>query len=86
MGLVPALILNIGIGMIAIQTSSLVGATFVRYPATCDYAEAGRLLAGKWGYYIGVVMFTLQVSGRENVFFLFRFVFSASGVFLTSSR
>ncbi|KAK0552769.1 hypothetical protein OC845_001555 [Tilletia horrida] len=57
LGLVPFLILVIGIGLIAIYTSMHVGEMGVRYPEVASYGDAGRVLAGRWGYEIFSFMF-----------------------------
>ena len=56
LGLVPFLILVIGIGLIAIYTSLHVGEMGVRYPEVASYGDAGRVLAGRWGYEVSQLL------------------------------
>ncbi|KAF7967262.1 hypothetical protein HWV62_23068 [Athelia sp. TMB] len=57
LGMVPGVIVTVGMGIIAIYTSWIVGAVKVRYPEIMDYADAGYMMFGKIGYIIFAVMF-----------------------------
>ncbi|POS84723.1 hypothetical protein EPUL_006226 [Erysiphe pulchra] len=61
LGLVPGVILCIFIGLVAIYTSYVIGQVKIAYPHVSHYADAGRLLAGKFGYELVGVMFVLQL-------------------------
>lgn len=50
LGMFPGVFLTITLGMIAIFTSYLVGQVKLAYPETASYADAGRLLLGRFGY------------------------------------
>lgn len=61
LGMVAATILCVGIGFTAIYTSDIVGQVKLKFPEATTYADAGRLVAGRWGYEIVGVMFALQL-------------------------
>ena len=52
LGMFPGVLLTVSLGAVAIFTSYLVGQVKLRYPGVANYAEAGRLLFGRWGYEI----------------------------------
>jgi len=62
LGLVPFIILCIGIGLIAIYTSLHIGEMGVRYPGLSSYGDAGRVLAGRFGYEVFTMMFILLLT------------------------
>ncbi|KAK2041189.1 transmembrane amino acid transporter [Colletotrichum somersetense] len=49
LGMFPGVFLTITIGMLSIFTSYLVGQVKLAYPHVANYAEAGRLLFGRYG-------------------------------------
>ena len=61
LGMVPGVICSVGIGLIAIYTSHIVGQVKIKYPHVAHYADAGKLLAGKFGYELIGAMFVLQL-------------------------
>jgi len=61
LGMVAGVITCIGLGLIAIYTSYIVGMTKLKFPHISHYADAGRLLMGKFGYEVVGAMFTLQL-------------------------
>lgn len=61
LGIVAGVILTIGIGFIAIYTSHIVGQVKLKYPHVSHYADAGRLLMGRFGYELIGFMFTLEL-------------------------
>ncbi|KAI1084705.1 transmembrane amino acid transporter protein-domain-containing protein [Whalleya microplaca] len=61
LGMVAGVILSVGIGFIAIYTSYVVGQVKLKYPEIHHYADAGRLIAGRFGYELVSVMFVLQL-------------------------
>lgn len=50
LGMFAGVFLTITLGFIAIFTSWLVGQVKLKYPETASYADAGRLLLGRFGY------------------------------------
>jgi hypothetical protein len=58
-GMVPGVILCISLGLVAIYTSYVVGQVKLRHPHVADYADAVKLIWGKFGYYLTSVMFVL---------------------------
>ncbi|KAG5937298.1 hypothetical protein E4U59_004467 [Claviceps monticola] len=62
LGMVAGVICCIGIGLIAIYTSDIVGKVKIAYPEVAHYADAGRLLMGRFGYEVVGAMFVLQLT------------------------
>ncbi|ODA83535.1 hypothetical protein RJ55_02049 [Drechmeria coniospora] len=62
LGMVAGILCSVGLGLIAIYTSHIVGQVKIKFPEVAHYADAGRLLMGKWGYEIVGVMFVLQLT------------------------
>lgn len=58
-GMVAGVLLTVGIGMIAIYTSYLVGQVKLKHPEVLHYADAVRLCWGRFGYELTSVMFVL---------------------------
>ncbi|KJX96346.1 amino acid transporter like protein [Zymoseptoria brevis] len=58
-GMVPGVILCIGLGLVAIYTSYVVGQVKLRHPHVADYADAVQLIWGKFGYHLTSAMFVL---------------------------
>ncbi|KAI2616287.1 transmembrane amino acid transporter protein-domain-containing protein [Hypoxylon sp. NC1633] len=61
LGMVAGTILSIGLGLVAIYTSYVVGQVKLKYPGVQHYADAGRLIMGKFGYELVGAMFVLQL-------------------------
>lgn len=61
LGMVAGVIVCVGIGMIAIYTSYVVGQVKLRFPHISHYADAGGMLMGKFGYELVGAMFALQL-------------------------
>ncbi len=61
LGMVAGVILCVGLGLVAIYTSDIVGQVKLKYPEVKHYADAGRLLLGRFGYELVGAMFTLQL-------------------------
>ncbi|PNS17207.1 hypothetical protein CAC42_7261 [Sphaceloma murrayae] len=59
LGMVPGVILSVVIGFIAIYTSYVVGQVKLKYPQVNHYADAVRLIWGKFGYELASTMFVL---------------------------
>ncbi|KAF4487785.1 N amino acid transport system [Fusarium agapanthi] len=61
LGMVAGVILTVGLGFVAIYTSHVVGQVKIAFPEVSHYADAGRLMFGKFGYELVGVMFALQL-------------------------
>ncbi|CCU82875.1 unnamed protein product [Blumeria hordei] len=61
LGMVPGVIICVSLGLVAIYTSFVVGQVKLAYPHISHYADAGRLLMGKFGYELVGIMFSLQL-------------------------
>ena len=58
-GMVAGVILCVGIGLIAIYTSYVIGQVKLKYPHIEHYADAVKLIWGRFGYELTGVMFAL---------------------------
>ena len=54
-----SVILTVGLGLVAIYTSYVVGQVKMKYPSVEHYADAVRLIWGRPGYELCGVMFAL---------------------------
>ncbi|KAI1389116.1 transmembrane amino acid transporter protein-domain-containing protein [Hypoxylon trugodes] len=61
LGMVAGVILSVFLGLIAIYTSYVVGQVKLKFPEVQHYADAGRLIMGKFGYELVGAMFVLQL-------------------------
>ncbi|KAF5017160.1 hypothetical protein F66182_10942 [Fusarium sp. NRRL 66182] len=61
LGMVAGVILTVGLGFVAIYTSHVVGQVKLKFPEVSHYADAGKLLFGKFGYELVGIMFSLQL-------------------------
>lgn len=61
LGMVAGVILTVGLGLIAIYTSYVIGQVKLRYPGIGTYADAGRVMFGRFGYELVNVMLVLQL-------------------------
>ncbi|KAK4695937.1 hypothetical protein P7C71_g1907, partial [Lecanoromycetidae sp. Uapishka_2] len=59
LGMVAGVIVTVGIGLIAIYTSYLVGQVKLKHPHVQHYADAVGIMWGKFGYELTSVMFVL---------------------------
>jgi hypothetical protein len=57
LGMVPGILINVFIGLLAMYTSYLIGQVKLKYPHVKDYAEALGLIWGNFGYQLAGVMF-----------------------------
>ncbi|KAG7143406.1 N amino acid transport system protein like [Verticillium longisporum] len=62
LGMVAGVILCVGLGLVAIYTSYVVGQVKLKYPHVSHYADAGRLIMGRFGYELVGAMFVLQLT------------------------
>lgn len=58
-GMIAGVILSIFLGLIAIYTSYVVGQVKLKYPAVDHYADAVKLIWGRFGYELASTMFIL---------------------------
>lgn len=61
LGMVAGVICSVGIGIIAIYTSYIVGQVKIKYPHVEHYPAAGGLMFGRWGAEIFGAMVTFQL-------------------------
>lgn len=61
LGMVPGIICCVGIGLVSIYTSFIVGQVKLKFPNIANYADAGRLMWGRVGYEVFNVMIILQL-------------------------
>ncbi|TKA74046.1 hypothetical protein B0A55_05767 [Friedmanniomyces simplex] len=59
LGMVPGVILCVGLGLVAIYTSYVVGQVRMRHPHVAHYADAVQLIWGKFGYELAGAMFAI---------------------------
>lgn len=59
MGMVAGVIVTVGLGLIAIYTSYLIGQVKLKHPQVQHYADAVGLMWGRFGYELTSVMFVL---------------------------
>ncbi len=62
LGMVAGVIVCVGIGIIAIYTSYIVGQVKIKFPQVSHYADAGQLMMGRFGYELIGAMFALQLT------------------------
>lgn len=55
-GMVAGVLLTVGIGLIAIYTSHVIGQVKLKYPHIRHYADATKLIWGRFGYELGYAM------------------------------
>ncbi|KAH6856057.1 amino-acid permease [Chaetomium sp. MPI-CAGE-AT-0009] len=61
LGMVAGVILTVGIGLVALYSSYVIGQMKLKYPHISHYTDAGRMMFGNIGYEIVSVMFVLQL-------------------------
>ncbi|SJX60072.1 probable neutral amino acid permease [Sporisorium reilianum f. sp. reilianum] len=62
LGMVAGVIVCVGMGLIAIYTSYIVGQVKVKFPQVSHYADAGQLMMGRFGYELIGAMFAIQLT------------------------
>jgi hypothetical protein len=62
LGMIAGVILTVGIGLIAIYTSNVIGQVAVKYPHVKHYADAVRLIWGRPGYELCGAMFVCYLT------------------------
>ena len=71
-GLVPAVILIVGLGLIALYTGYTIGQFRQRYPHIHNLADAGEILLGAFGrelFGLGQILFSIFIIGSHIVTF-----------------
>jgi hypothetical protein len=61
LGMVAGVICCVGLGLVAVYTSYIIGQVKVKFPHITDYPEAGRQMFGRWGYEIIYIMLCLEL-------------------------
>ncbi|GAB1743012.1 hypothetical protein NU219Hw_g8709t1 [Hortaea werneckii] len=61
-GMVAGVLLTVGIGLIAIYTSHIIGQVAVKYPHVMHYADAVKLVGGPVGYELCGAMFSCYLT------------------------
>lgn len=61
LGMVVGIICCVGLGLVAIYTSYIVGQVKLDFPEVANYADAGRLMWGRFGYELIYLMLGLQL-------------------------
>ncbi|KAJ5231941.1 uncharacterized protein N7469_006529 [Penicillium citrinum] len=61
LGMVAGVICCVGLGLVAIYTSYIVGQVKLLFPQVANYADAGRLMWGRFGYELINLMLALQL-------------------------
>lgn len=61
LGMVAGTICCVGVGLVAIYTSYIVGQVKLLFPEVANYADAGRLMWGRFGYELINFMLALQL-------------------------
>ncbi|EYE90961.1 uncharacterized protein EURHEDRAFT_406415 [Aspergillus ruber CBS 135680] len=61
LGMIAGITCTVGVGLIAIYTSYVIGQVKLAYPCVSNYADAGGLLMGCFGYGLIYIMLLLQL-------------------------
>ncbi|KAF7595694.1 hypothetical protein BBP40_005138 [Aspergillus hancockii] len=61
LGMVGGVVSCIGIGLLAIYTSYVIGQVKIAYPSVRHYADVGTLMMGRIGYELLTIVFVLQL-------------------------
>ena len=61
LGMVAGVICCVGLGLIAVYTSYIIGQVKVKFPHISDYPEAGRQMFGRLGYEVIFMMLCLEL-------------------------
>ncbi|PYH85839.1 hypothetical protein BO82DRAFT_398159 [Aspergillus uvarum CBS 121591] len=72
LGLVPAIILIIGLGILALYTGYVIGQFRERHPSIHNLADAGEILMGRFGrelFGLGQILFSIFIMGSHIVTF-----------------
>ena len=59
LGMIPGVLMTVGLGFVAIYTSYIVGQVKLKYPHVMHYADAVELIWGKFGYELTGAMFAI---------------------------
>ncbi|KAI0407110.1 transmembrane amino acid transporter protein-domain-containing protein [Xylaria palmicola] len=62
LGMVAGTLLSVGLGLLAIYSSYVVGQVKLKFPHIQHYADAGQLMMGRFGYELIGAMFVLQLT------------------------
>ncbi|KOS17029.1 N amino acid transport system protein [Escovopsis weberi] len=62
LGMVAGVITTVGLGILATYASYVVGEVKIKFPHVAHFADAGTLIAGRFGYELISAMFVLQLT------------------------
>ncbi|KAJ5190356.1 uncharacterized protein N7498_009341 [Penicillium cinerascens] len=64
LGMIPGIVTCVGMGIIAIYTSYIIGQVKIKFPSVAHYGDIGQLMMGKFGYWLfsGIFVFQLTLS------------------------
>lgn len=61
LGMIAGVIISVGVGLVAIYTSYIIGQVKLAYPFIANYADAGGVMMGRFGYELVYWMLLLQL-------------------------
>ncbi|KAK4188732.1 transmembrane amino acid transporter protein-domain-containing protein [Podospora australis] len=61
LGMVGGVITSVGVGLLAMYCSYVVGQMKIKYPEIAHYTDAGYMMFGKWGGAVITFMFVMQL-------------------------
>ncbi|KAJ5303518.1 hypothetical protein N7476_010317 [Penicillium atrosanguineum] len=62
LGMIPGIVITIGMGIVAIYTSYIIGAVKIKFPSVAHYGDIGQLLMGDFGYWLFSAIFVFQLT------------------------
>ncbi|KAJ5791659.1 uncharacterized protein N7518_008670 [Penicillium psychrosexuale] len=62
LGMIPGIVICIGMGIVAIYTSYIIGAVKIKFPSVAHYGDIGQLMMGSFGYWLFSVIFVFQLT------------------------
>lgn len=62
LGMIPGIVITIGMGIVAIYTSYIIGAVKIKFPSVAHYGDIGQLLMGDFGYWLYSAVFVIQMT------------------------
>jgi hypothetical protein len=64
LGMIPGIVICVGMGIIAVYTSYIIGKVKIKFPSVAHYGDIGQLMMGSFGYWLfsGIFVFQLTLS------------------------
>jgi len=62
LGMIPGIVICVGIGIIAIYTSYIIGKVKIKFPSVAHYGDIGQLMMGSFGYWLFSGFFVVQLT------------------------